>query len=150
MKGEKIYALGKESEPARSNVPVSFVHTAPRLSFDGKWRAEFWYFVQTPKGKTISISAPRLRLTIELESQKLISQKLLVTGSRETLGTAPELTSAELCAAKDNYLNLCEYVTDTKPDKETLIKLDNLWKKTLPNALIMWLDDRSYLERKLQ
>lgn len=132
MTGKEIYALGKNSPEARSKVPLNFVHTPPRLTFDGNWHAEFWYFLQKFDGKTITISAPRLRLTFELPSKQLIKFELLENADKDSLSVAPELASKEFYIALNNYLKFCDNIIDNVPSSQILTKANELWKKTLP------------------
>ena len=134
MTGKEIYALGKNSPEARSKVPLNFVHTPPRLTFDGNWHAEFWYFLQKFDGKTITISAPRLRLTFELPSKQLIKFESLENTDKDSLNEAPELASKEFYIALNDYLNFCDNIIAAVPDSQILTEADELWKKTLPKS----------------
>ena len=135
MNGKEIYALGKASPEAKAKVPLSLVHTAPRLTFDQSWRAEFWYFLQKFNGKTVSVSAPRLCLTFELPSKKLLAFKSLKGTDKDTLGEAPELVSKEFYSTLNDYLNFCGLITAKTPDAETLARAEEMWKQTLPQFL---------------
>ena len=134
MTGKEIYALGKNSPEARSKVPLNFVHTPPRLTFNGNWHAEFWYFLQKFDGKKITISAPRLRLTFELPSKQMIKFEPLENPDKDSLSEAPELASKEFYIALNNYLNFCDNIIAEVPDSQILTNADELWKKTLPKS----------------
>lgn len=135
MTGKEIYALGKASPEAKVKVPLSLVHTAPRLIFAQNWRAEFWYFMQKVDGKTVYVSAPRLCLTFELPSKKLLDFKSFKGSDKDTLGTAPELISKEFYLFLNDYLNFCGLITTKTPDAETLTQAEKMWKQTLPQFL---------------
>lgn len=145
MTANEIYSLGKES-PATAQVPLSLVHTAPHLTFDGHWCAEFLYFLQKFNGVAITVSAPRLLLTFELPSKKLLIRESLNSAGRKMLGSAPELTCAEFYATLNNYLDFCERVTSAVPDAKILATVDALWQKTLPRVLFQWLDNKNFFE----
>ena len=143
MIGKEIYALGKNSPEAKSKVPLNFVHTSPRLTFDGNWHAEFWYFLQKFDGKTITISAPRLRLTFELPSKQLIKFESLEDTDKDSLNEAPELASKEFYIALNDYLNFCDSIIAEVPNSQILTKADELWKKTLPKSFRADLEELS-------
>lgn len=134
MTGKDIYSLGKNSTEARSKVPLNFVHTPPRLTFDENWHAEFWYFLQTVRGKIISVSAPRLFLKFELPSKRLIQFEHLESNDKDSLSEAPELASKEFYTALNEYLNFCNDIIAKVPDMQILTKADEMWKKTLPRC----------------
>ena len=135
MTGKDIYALGKNSPEVRAKVPLNFVHTPPRLTFDGNnWHAEFWYFMQKFDGKTIMISAPRLRLIFDLSTKQLIKFEPVENAANNSLSEAPELTAKEFYTALNNYLNFCNDITDKIPDAQILTQAEALWKKTLPKS----------------
>lgn len=134
MKGKEIYELAKDSPVANYVIPLTFINTAPRISYKFKWRAEFWYYIQNIKNSTIY--APRFYLSMEILSGHLIEFQTFDT--KECIGNFSELKSNQFYDILNEYLECCETVITQVPNEDTLSWLDKKWKNTLPSSLMEW------------
>lgn len=139
MTGQQIYQLGKSSVAAKACIPLEFMHTPPRISFDGGWIAEFWYY--TTNNRDQALYEPQYYMALELPSGHPIKM-LRIRKKAVCMGSAPELVTQGYYTKLNAYLESCTQLTqESTPDAGEITELQEQWLEVQPAILTAWLEE---------
>ena len=146
MTGQELYQLGKESPAGKACIPLNFVHTPPRLFFDGTWRAEFWYYVVNYDDE--AVFQPQYYLHLELPSGHPVQMQRL-SEQRICLGPAPEVIKDNYYQQVNQYMDACAELLQYKSaDKIQIEALLQQWLAVQPQVLGKWLSQQHFTSQE--
>lgn len=136
MTGQQIYRLGKGSAAAKACVPLEFLHTPPKLSYDGGWIAEFWYYAADNRDH--ALYEPQFYLALELPGGHPVKM-LRLQRKAVCMGVAQELAENAYYQKLNGYLESCtRLLSGETPDPGALEELEGQWMRTHPALLAAW------------
>lgn len=141
MTEKNLIQLGKSSPAARACIPMEFEPTAPLISWDNGWIAEFWYYFTDVVNQAIYM--PQYYLALDLPGGNPIKMERL-TDDFCCLGAASELVDNGYYGRQNEYLKNCvALIKKGMPSQEDVLKLQELWIESLPQILKNVLEGKS-------